>query len=188
MPDDDAGAKQAKTIKELEDRLAALESDRDKWKELSKKHEQRSQENLSAVEELKALKESKQTDEEKLATKLADLEKRANDAEHRALRADIAQEKKLSAAQTRVFNRLQGATKEELETAADELIESFPATNGENGSSSGVDSEKERKQERGDPGRRPKEKLRSGSVTDDDDKDEDFDPHKVAEIVRRRSF
>lgn len=186
MPDDDAGAKQAKTIKDLEDKLAALESDRDKWKDLSKKHEQRSQENLSAVEELKALKDSKQTDEEKLATKLADLEKRANAADHRALRAEIAQSKGLTAAQAK---RLQGTNKEELEADADDLLESFPAAkdgNGKNGA--GSESETERKQDRGDPGRRPKEKLRSGAVTDDDDKDDDFDPQKVADAVRRRSF
>ena len=187
MPDDDASEKLAKTIKELEGKLEAAESDREKWKELSQKMEKRSKENATAADELKALKESKQTDEEKLATKLADLEKRANEADHRALRAEIAQSKGLTAAQAK---RLQGTNKDELEADADDLLESFPAAkdgNGKNGDG-GAESETERKQERGDPGRRPKEKLRSGSVTDDDDKDDDFDPQKVADAVRRRSF
>ena len=186
MPDDDAGDKLAKTIKDLETKLAAAEADRDKWKDLSRKHEKRSEENATAADELKALKESKQTDEEKLATKLADLEKRANEADHRALRAEIAQAKGLTAAQAK---RLQGTNKEELEADADDLLESFPAAKeGTNGAGAGGENEGDKKQERGDPGRRPKEKLRSGSVTDDDDKDADFDPDKVAETIRRRSF
>lgn len=184
---DDASEKLAKTIKELEDKLSAAESDREKWKELSQKMEKRSKENATAADELKALKDSKQTDEEKLATKLADLEKRANEADHRALRAEIAQAKGLTPAQAK---RLQGTNKEELEADAEDLLESLPAPkdgNGKNGDNKDDDQADGRK-DRGDPARRPKEKLRSGSVTDDDDKDDDFDPEKVAELVRRRSF
>ena len=184
MPDDDASAKLAKTVKDLEDKLATLESDRDKWKELSKKHEQRSQENLAAVDELKALKETKQTDEEKVAAKLADLEKRANEADQRALRAEVAQAKGLSPAQAR---RLQGTTKEEFEADADDLIESFPTAkegndNGKSGDG-GDKNDSERKQDRGDPGRRPKEKLRSGAVSDDEQ--DETDPAKLASAVPR---
>lgn len=51
-------------------------------------------------------------------------EKRAADAETRALRLEVAQEKGLTAAQAK---RLQGSTREELETDADELLAAFPA-------------------------------------------------------------
>lgn len=51
-------------------------------------------------------------------------EKRAVDAESRALRLEVAQEKGLTAAQAK---RLQGSTREELETDAEELLAAFPA-------------------------------------------------------------
>jgi Spy/CpxP family protein refolding chaperone len=174
MAVDDAGAKLAKQIKDLEEKLSAAEADRDKWKDLSRKHEKRSEDNATAAAELKQLKDSKQTDEEKLSTKLADLEKRANDADHRALRAEIAQAKGLTPAQAK---RLQGASKEELESDADDLLESFPAAKEGNagGSGSGSGDDKSRK---------PRERLTGGGDPTDNEPVE-TNPAKLAASVPR---
>jgi hypothetical protein len=176
MAVDDAGAKLAKQIKDLEAKLAVAETDRDKWKELSRKHEKRSEENATAAAELKQLRDSKQTDEEKLATKLADLEKRANDADHRALRAEIAQAKGLNPAQAK---RLQGTTKEELEADAADLLESFPAgKDGKDETGSGGGSGA------GGGSRKPHERLTGGGDPTDNEPVE-TNPAKLAESVPR---
>ena len=167
---DDAAT--AKRLKDMEDRLAAAEADRDKWKDLSRKHEDRSKENASAADELKRLRESKQTDEEKLASKLAELEERANKADARALRAEVAQAKGLTAAQAK---RLQGSSKEEMEADADELLEAFP--------SKASEGEGENKTRPGAP-RKPAENLKGGGDPSDD-RAVEMDPRKLAESVPR---
>lgn len=175
MADDDANDKLAKQIKDLETKLAAAEADRDKWKELSRKHEKRSEDNSTAADELKRLKESKQTDEEKVAAKLAELEKRTNESDRRALRAEIAQAKGLTAAQTK---RLQGTTKEELEADADDLLESFPAAkDGNSGGGSGGGSGD-------DKSRKPRERL-SGGGDPTDNEPVETNPAKLAAGVPR---
>lgn len=173
MADDPTGDKLAKQIKDLETKIAALEADRDKWKELSRKHEKRSEENATAADELKRLRESKQTDEEKVAAKLADLEKRANEAEHRALRSEVADRKGLTAAQRK---RLQGATREELEADADDLLESFPAAkDGNSGGTGGGSGD--------DKSRKPRERLAGGGDPTEDPVE--TNPAKLAASVPR---
>lgn len=163
--------KLAKQIKDLEQKIADLESDRDKWKEMSRKHEKRSEENATAADELKRLRESKQTDEEKVAAKLADLEKRANAADARTLRAEVALAKGLSAAQTK---RLQGSTREELEADADDLLESFPAAkDGKEGDGGG------------DPSRKPRERFFGGGDPTGSSEPVETDPAKLAASVPR---
>jgi hypothetical protein len=141
----------------------------------------------------KELEDAKKSEAEKLTAKIDDLTSKLEASDLRAMRAEVAREKGLSARQA---ERLQGKTRDELVADADDLLETFkPATGSENGKNDdkeGKDSKDEsgddNRRDRGEPGRRPKEKLRSGSVTDDDDKDDDFDPDKVAELVRRRRF
>jgi len=95
-------------------------------------------------------------------------EKRAADAEARALRLEVAAEKGLTLAQAK---RLVGSTKEELEADAAELLESFGASNGNGG---GVKP----------PAGKPKEKLRPGQVPD---ASEEPDMDKVADLVYRQA-
>jgi len=56
----------------------------------SRKWEQRAKENKAAADELAAIKASQQTEEERTAERLATAEKRAAEAEARALRREIA--------------------------------------------------------------------------------------------------
>ncbi|MGW0933653.1 hypothetical protein [Streptomyces sp. NPDC002666] len=68
------------------------------------------------------LEDSKKTEAEKLTEKFTTAEKRAADAEAKLLRLEVATAKGLTPAQAK---RLVGATKEELESDADELLASF---------------------------------------------------------------
>lgn len=140
----------------------------------------------------KELEDAKKSETEKLTAKIDDLTSKLEASDLRAMRAEVAREKGLSARQA---ERLQGKTRDELVADADDLLDTFkPAKGSENGKDDGKDDKDPKdesgddRKDRGDPGRRPREKLRSGSVTDDDDKGDDFDPQKVAELVRRRSF
>lgn len=71
---------------------------------------------------LKELEDRDKSESEKLAGKIAEAEKRATDAEARALRMEVASAKGLTAAQAK---RLVGASQEELEADADELLSTF---------------------------------------------------------------
>lgn len=102
----------------------------EKWKALSRKNEQR----LKALEERDPVKDllaklgqepATGADPAKaLQDRIDAMERKTAEAEVRALRAEVAQAKGLTAAQAR---RLQGSTREELEADADDLLASFPA-------------------------------------------------------------
>lgn len=97
----------------------------------------------------KQLEDSKKTETEKLGEKLTAAEKRAVEAEQKALRLEVASAKGLTQAQAK---RLVGATKEELEADADELLSSFGAVDTSGGKGNGG------------KGRTPVEKLRPGAM------------------------
>lgn len=107
--------------KQVED----LTADRDKWKAMSRKHEDAAKANAKAVAELDALKNDQQSDSEKTQSAIADLQKRLADSEGARMRAEVAQSAGLSAAQAK---RLRGETLEELEADAADLLEAFKAT------------------------------------------------------------
>ncbi len=73
---------------------------------------------------LKEFEDRDKTEQQKLVESHAAAEQRAKDAELRATRLEVAAEKGLTAAQAK---RLVGATREELETDADEVLRDFPA-------------------------------------------------------------
>jgi hypothetical protein len=73
-----------------------------------------------ARQKLSTYDQAEQTEGEKFAAAV----KRAEEAEIRALRLEVAAEKGLTPAQAK---RLVGASKDELEADADEIIEAFPA-------------------------------------------------------------
>lgn len=100
---------------------------------------------LEAMEaRLKELEEADKTDLEKANTKAAEAEKRAAAAEAKMLRYEIASEKGLTLTQAK---RLVGESREELESDADELAETF----------AGVEDGKK------PPARKPTERLRSAT-------------------------
>lgn len=120
--------------------------------------------------------ESKSKDEsQKLLDRIAAAEKKAADAEERvgkaeadALRLSVAATKGLTPAQAK---RLAGSTREELETDADELLESFKSEGGEGDGN------------RRPPPARPRENLKGG--TDPTSEPVEMNPTKLAESVPR---
>lgn len=169
-----------------EDLAAALakikeaEAEAEKWKGLSRKHEDRAKENAAAAEEVKRLKDATLSEQQKrdadaksLADKLADLEKRAVEADARALRAEVASAKKLTPKQAQ---RLAGTTREELEADADDLLESFPAATAEEPGTGNRNNNR--------PASRPKENLTGGGDPTQETAVE-TNPAKLAESVPR---
>lgn len=71
------------------------------------------------------LEASSKTDLEKLTEQIEGLKKAQADSEEKAIRAEVAMAKGLTPAQAK---RLAGATKEELEADADEILEAFPVS------------------------------------------------------------
>lgn len=88
-------------------------------------------ERLKAAEEkaarLDEIEQAGQSDVEKLTAKVAEYERKAQEAERRALVAEVAQEKGLTPAQAK---RLVGNSLEELQADADELLTSFKPQEG----------------------------------------------------------
>lgn len=104
-PDPDAGAKKA------------LEAERKARREAEKAK--------TALEKrLQEIEDRDKTESEKVADALKASEARAEKAEADLLRLTVASDKGLTPAQAK---RLVGATKEELEADADEILEHFPA-------------------------------------------------------------
>lgn len=137
------------------------------------------------ADKAKALEDEKKTGEERLAGEIKALKDDLARERHRALVAEIAQEKGLSAKQAR---RLQGATREELEADADDLLDSFGGrqTDGQAGDTDDTDAGDTAGG--GEQPRRPKEKLRPGTVTDTGEDDSDLDPAKLAAAIPRPGF
>jgi hypothetical protein len=133
-----------------------LAAEVEKWKTMSRRHEQRAKENAAAAQRLKELEDADKSETERLMEASKAAEKRAEEAEAKALRYEVAADKNVPAKLARF---LTGSTREELEAAADELIE---ATGG-NGKEPGTG---ESSGETG--GGKPKEKLRGGASSEDD--------------------
>lgn len=135
-----------------------FKAEAEKWKALARKHESQSKANADAAKRLAEMEEADKSESQKAADRAAAAEKKAEEAEARALRLEVASEKGLTAAQAK---RLVGATKEELESDADDLIDSFKT---EDDTSSEGDKSKST--------RIPKERLRSGAVSDEEPEDD----------------
>lgn len=158
-PDPDAGAKKA-----LE---AERKARRDAEKQLSE---------MKA--KLQELEDRDKSEGEKLAGRIAAAEKRADEAEARALRLEVAAAKGLTVTQAR---RLVGATKEELEADADDLLASFkpsePAKDDDD-----IDEDEPGDEPKPSPTNRPTPALRGGG---DPTQPVDPDIRKVVESIPR---
>lgn len=93
------------------------------WKAEARKHEQRAKENLAkakanetAAQRLAQIEAENKTEAEKAQERLEAAEKRANELELKATRAEVAAAKGIPAA------LLSGSTQEELEASAEALI------------------------------------------------------------------
>lgn len=98
------------------------QAEADKWKALSRKHEADAKKNADAAKRLAELEEKDKTEQQKLTDAKLAAEKRAEEAELKALRFEVASEKGLTTSQAL---RLVGSDKDELLADADELISSF---------------------------------------------------------------
>lgn len=94
----------------------------DKWKSLARKHEEQAKKNAEAAKRLSELEASQKTEQEKLTDRLTELESTARSSTLEAARLRVALRKGLTETQAK---RLVGETVEELESDADELLESF---------------------------------------------------------------
>lgn len=112
----------------------------------------------------KELEDKDKSEGEKAKSAQADAEKRAEAAEAKALRLEVATAKGFSAAQAK---RLVGSTQEELESDADEILESFKPVDSTNPP----------------PSRKPVADLKGG--TDPTEGPTETDPAKLAASVPR---
>jgi hypothetical protein len=124
---------------------------------------------------LKEIEDRDKSDLDKLKDRATLAEKRAEDAEAKILRLEVAAEKGLTMAQAK---RLVGATREDLEADADELLESFGAAGG-NGNGDGQQPRKAA------PAGKPREKLRPGTTPDGGEPEPDMS--KVADLVFKQA-
>lgn len=116
----------------------------------------------------KKWEDSQKTEAQRLADNAKDNMTRAEKAEQKLMRLEIAIEKGLTPKQAA---RLQGDSREDMETDADELLEIFNARNS-NGKAA--------------PNGKPKEKLRGGA--DPEESREETDPKKLASQISRSRF
>ena len=96
----------------------------EKWKALARKHESAAKTNSDAAKKLAEIEDQGRSELEKLTARAEQAERERAEATARALRLDVAFEKGLTPAQAK---RLVGATREELEADADEILRDFPA-------------------------------------------------------------
>lgn len=137
----------------------------EKWKALSRKHEQRAKANEAAAKRVEELESSSKTETERLADQAKAAQKRAEDAEQRALRYEVALDKQVPA---NLMKFLSGESREDMEASADELLEAIkgPATGAtDGGSGSG----------------KPKERLKPGASNSEEPTESD--PRKLAEAI-----
>ncbi|WIB69794.1 hypothetical protein [Curtobacterium sp. MCBD17_026] len=130
MPNDDDDKTKQTEGATLEEKLAAAEAEAEKWKTLSRQNEQRAKDNADKAKKFDEHEEANRTELEKAqaradAAEKAIAERDAKDAAV-TLRDEVAAAKgfadrKISA------SALRGATREELEAHADELLALVPA-------------------------------------------------------------
>lgn len=105
-----------------EEAETAPEDEVKKWKALARENEKRAKANAEAAKKLAEIEDANKTELEKANTAAAEAAKRAEEAEARALRLEVASEKGLDGKQAKY---LTGATREELEANADQILEDF---------------------------------------------------------------
>lgn len=96
-----------------------VNDDTAKWKAMARKHEREAEKLAKQLADIEA---SKMSDLERAQQQAQDAATRAEQAELRALRLEIASQKGLTPGQAK---RLVGNTREELEADADEIVSEF---------------------------------------------------------------
>jgi hypothetical protein len=150
-----------------------------KWERRAKANGAEARKNADAANRLKETEDADRSEVEKLTARVATAEKRAVEAEAKALKAEIAQEKGLTAGQAK---RLHGETREDIEADADELLEAFGGTKSDkDDTDDGRNGESSR--------RTPKENLRPGAANEDTEAPMDRDKaDKLAASIESSGF
>lgn len=116
--------------KDLAAQLAAALAEVEKWKGLSRKNEECATSNAEKAEKFDALEEANKTEQEKLLARAEAAEKKLADREATEaaakLASDVAAEKSKGLATPIPASALRGATREELEAHADDIIALLP--------------------------------------------------------------
>lgn len=144
------------------------EQEAKKWRALSRKHESQAKQNADAARRLKEAEDADKTELQKLTEAQASANKRAAEAESRALRYEVALEKNIP---SKLMKFLGGTTSEEIQASADELLEAIKPDTGETGTAGGG---------------KPREKLRSGAASSAEP--EEGDPREIAAKIPRDRF
>lgn len=97
----------------------------EKWKAMSRKTEQQAKEAAAKAKRLDEIEEAQKSELEKAQARADAAEKKALETELAALRASVALEKGLTPSQAK---RLVGASREDLEADADELLADLKAS------------------------------------------------------------
>lgn len=149
----------------------------EKWRTMARKHEARAKENADAAKRLADIEASNQTDLERLNERANAAEKRAESAELKALRYEVAADKGVP---SKLMKFLHGNDEEELRSSADELLEAVTPATGD-----GNDDASDKGDKDGDtpPSGRPTERMRSGASNDAEP--ETTDPTALAASIPR---
>jgi hypothetical protein len=139
-----------------------FKAEAEKWKALSRKHEGQAKANAAAARRLQEIEDANKSDIEKANAAVETEKKRAEAAEAKSLRYEVALEKSIP---PKLMKFLTGTTQEEIEQSADELLEAVKPDTGAN-----------------DTGK-PKEKLRAGASSDAEPVE--MDPAKIAADIPR---
>ncbi len=154
---------------------AALQAELSRTREALKKANREAADNRKRLQELD---DRDKTDQQKAVERAEAAERRADEAESRILRLEVAAAKGLTPAQAK---RLVGGTKEELEADADELVATFGPPKG---GDTGGDKEDEQVR-RTDPTGRPRPHLEGGG---DPTRSPEPDMRKVVDSIPRGGF
>lgn len=102
-----------------------LQAEIDKWKALARKHEDQNKAARADLDKLKATGDATKSDMDKVMAKLEAAEKRAAEADRRALHGEVVAATGLSMAKV---GRLKGETVEELMSDAEQVFDWKPKT------------------------------------------------------------
>ena len=119
-----AGGGEAKPETGGDSDLEKARAEAEKWKALSRKNEEQAKANAEKAKKFDELEEANKTEQEKLLARAEAAEKKLADREAKDAAAATAAE--VAKAKGVPVSALRGATKEELEAHADELLELMP--------------------------------------------------------------
>jgi hypothetical protein len=141
----------------------ALQAEVDKWKALARKNEQRAKENADAASKLTVLEDQQKSELQKLTEKAEQATRDAEAAQLKLLRLEVASAKGLTPLQAQ---RLQGGTRDEIESDADDLLAAF----------------KPAEPTKPPAGDKPKARLQPAGEPEDEP--EETDPRKLADRIQ----